>query len=155
MRDINEHTPGEDLIIKAAVRMLVPFAQLFGLYVVVHGHYSPGGGFQGGVILGAAFIMLALAFDMKTSQQYMTIGVNAAFNNLGAAIFVGVGVLCALFGGLFLDYSALDKLIPLGPVEWRSFGIFLVEVGVGFTVMSIMVLLYWNLSSAGSMEEGL
>ncbi len=155
MRDINEHTPGEDLIIKAAVRLMVPFAQLFGLYVIVHGHYSPGGGFQGGVILGAAFIMLALAFDMKTSQQYMTIGVNAAFSNLGVAIFVGVGVLCALFGGLFLDYSALDKLIPLGPVEWRSFGIFLIEVGVGFAVMSIMVLLYWNLSSAGKMDEGL
>ena len=155
MRDINEHTPGEDLIIKTAVRLLVPFAQMFGLYVVVHGHYSPGGGFQGGVILGAAFIMLALAFDMKTSQQYMTIRVNAAFSNLGAAIFVGVGALCAIFGGLFLDYSALDVLIPLGPVEWRSFGIFLVEVGVGFAVMSIMVLLYWNLSSAGSMDEGL
>ena len=155
MRDINEHTPGEDLIIKTAVRLMVPFAQLFGLYVIVHGHYSPGGGFQGGVILGAAFIMLALAFDMETSQQDMTIRVNAVFNNLGAAIFVGVGALCAIFGGLFLDYSALDKLIPMGPVEWRSFGIFLVEVGVGFTVMSIMVLLYWNLSSGGSMDKGL
>jgi multicomponent Na+:H+ antiporter subunit B len=155
VRDINEHTPGEDLIIKAAVRLMVPFAQLFGLYVIVHGHYSPGGGFQGGVILGAAFIMLALAFDMKTSQQYMTVRVNTVFNNLGAAIFIGVGALCAIFGGLFLDYSALDKLIPMGPVEWRSFGIFLVEVGVGFTVMSIMVLLYWNLSSGGSMDEGL
>ena len=155
MRDINEHTPGEDLIIKTAVRLMVPFAQLFGLYVIVHGHYSPGGGFQGGVILGATFIMLALAFDMETSQQYMTIRVNAVFNNLGAAIFVGVGALCAIFGGLFLDYSALDKLIPMGPVEWRSFGIFLVEVGVGFTVMSIMVLLYWNLSSGGSMDKGL
>jgi len=155
VRDINEHTPGEDLIIKTAVRLMVPFAQLFGLYVIVHGHYSPGGGFQGGVILGATFIMLALAFDMETSQQYMTIRVNAVFNNLGAAIFVGVGALCAIFGGLFLDYSALDKLIPMGPVEWRSFGIFLVEVGVGFTVMSIMVLLYWNLSSGGSMDKGL
>ena len=154
MRDINEHTPGEDLIIKTAVRLMVPFAQLFGLYVIVHGHYSPGGGFQGGVILGAAF-MLALAFDVKTSQQYMTIRVNTVFNNLGAAIFVGVGALSAIFGGLFLDYSALDKLIPMGPVEWRSFGIFLVEVGVGFTVMSIMVLLYWNLSSGGAMDEGL
>ena len=155
MRDINEHTPGEDLIIKTAVRLMVPFAQLFGLYVIVHGHYSPGGGFQGGVILGAAFIMLALAFDVKTSQQYMTIWVNTVFNNLGAAIVVGVGALSAIFGGLFLDYSALDKLIPMGPVEWRSFGIFLVEVGVGFTVMSIMVLLYWNLSSGGAMDEGL
>ena len=155
MRDINEHTVGEDLIIKTAVRLMVPFAQLFGLYVIVHGHYSPGGGFQGGVILGAAFIMLALAFDMKTSQQFMTIRVNTIFSNLGAAIFVGVGALCAIFGGLFLDYSALDVLIPMGPIEWRSFGIFLVEVGVGFAVMSIMVLLYWNLSSGGTMDEGL
>jgi len=155
MRDLNEHTAGEDLIITTAVRLMVPFIQLFGLYVIVHGHYSPGGGFQGGVILGAAFILLALAYDLKTSQKFMTVKINAILGNLGAAIFIGVGVLCALFGGLFLDYSALDALIPLGPVAWRSFGIFLVEVGVGLTVMSIMVLLYWNLSSGGAMDEGL
>ncbi len=155
MRDVHEHSAGEDLIIKTSVRLLVPFIQLFGLYVIVHGHYSPGGGFQGGVILGASFILLALAYDMKTSQEYMKVGVNALLGNLGATIFVGVGTLCAIFGGLFLDYSALDVLIPLGPVEWRSFGIFLVEVGVGLTVMSIMVLLYWNLSSGGTLDEGL
>lgn len=155
MRDIDEHSAGETLIIRTSVRLLVPFIQLFGLYVIVHGHYSPGGGFQGGVILGAAFILLALAYDVKTSQEYMSIKVNAILGNLGAAIFVGVGALCAIFGGLFLDYSALDKLIPMGPIEWRSFGIFLVEVGVGLAVMSIMVLLYWNLSSGGSMDEGL
>lgn len=155
MRDIYEHKAGEDLIIKTSIRLLVPFIQLFGLYVIVHGHYSPGGGFQGGVILGSAFILLALAFDVKTSQEYMSIKANAIMGNAGAAIFVGVGALCAIFGGLFLDYSALDVLIPMGPIEWRSFGIFLVEVGVGLAVMSIMVLLYWNLSSGGSMDEGL
>ena len=155
MRDIYEHTAGEDLIIKTSVRLLFTFIQLFGLYVIVHGHYSPGGGFQGGVILGAAFILLALAYDMNTSQEYMTIKVNAVFTNLGAAIFIGVGVLSALFGGLFLDYAALNELIPIGRIEWHSFGIFLVEVGVGITVMSIMVLLYWNLSSGGTLDEGL
>lgn len=155
MRDINEHSAGEDLIIKISVRILIPFIQLFGLYVIVHGHYSPGGGFQGGVILGASFILLALAYGVKTSQEYMSIKVNAVLSNLGAAIYVGIGALCAILGGLFLDYSALNKLIPLGTVEWRSFGIFLIETGVGLTVMSIMVLLYWNLSSGGSMDEGL
>lgn len=155
MSQVDKHTVGEDLIIKTAVRLMVPFIQLFGLYVIVHGHYSPGGGFQGGVILGASYILLALAYDLKTSQEYMSTRINAVFSNLGATIFIGVGVLCALFGGLFLDYSALDRLIPLGPVEWRSFGIFLVEAGVGFTVMSIMLLLYWNLSSGGLMDEGL
>lgn len=155
MKDLDAHTAGEDLIIKTAVRLMVPFIQLFGLYVIVHGHYSPGGGFQGGVILGAAFILLALAYGLKASQEFMTVKINAILGNLGAAIFIGVGALCAIFGGLFLDYSALDVLIPLGPIEWRSFGIFLVEVGVGLTVMSIMVLLYWNLSSGGAMDEGL
>jgi len=155
MRDIHEYTSGEELIIKTSVRLMVPFIQLFGLYVIVHGHYSPGGGFQGGVILGSSFILLALAYDLRTSQIYMPIRKNALLGNLGPAIYVGVGALSALFGGLFLDYSALDKLIPLGHEEWRSFGIFLVEVGVGLAVMSIMLLLYWNLSSGGAMDEGL
>lgn len=155
MRDIYEYTAGQDLIIKTSVRLMVPFIQLFGLYVIVHGHYSPGGGFQGGVILGASFILLALAYDLKVSQRYMPIRVNAIFGNLGPAIYVGVGALSALFGGLFLDYAALDRLVHLGPIEWHSFGIFLVEVGVGLAVMSIMLLLYWNLSSGGAMDEGL
>ncbi|HEX9776531.1 MAG TPA: MnhB domain-containing protein [Geopsychrobacteraceae bacterium] len=146
---------GESRIIRTAVRLLVPFVQLFGLYVIVHGHYSPGGGFQGGVILGASFIMLSLAFDQQTSMRFMSERANALLGNLGALIFIGVAALCAVFGGLFLDYGALDVLIPLGPVEWRSFGIFLVEVGVGLAVMSIMVSLFWDLGSAGRMDEGL
>ncbi len=146
---------GESLIIQTAVRLMVPFIQLFGLYVIVHGHYSPGGGFQGGVILGASFVALALAFDQKFSMRLMSERANGVFGNLGALIFTGTAVLCALFGGLFLDYSALDKLIPLGPIEWRSFGIFVIEVGVGLAVMSIMVSLFWDLGSNGDMDEGL
>ncbi len=146
---------GESLIIQTAVRLMVPFIQLFGLYVIVHGHYSPGGGFQGGVILGASFVALALAFDQKFSMQYMSEKANGIFGNIGALIFTGTAALCALFGGMFLDYSALDVIIPLGPIEWRSFGIFVVEVGVGLAVMSIMAALYWVLGSKGEMEEGL
>lgn len=146
---------GESLIIQTSVRMLVPFIQLFGLYVIVHGHYSPGGGFQGGVILGSSFIILALAFDQHTSLQYMAERANLILGNLGVLIFTGVGALCAIFGGLFLDYSALNVILPLGAEEWRSFGIFLVEVGVGLAVMSIMASLFWDIGSAGKMDEGL
>lgn len=146
---------GESLIIQTAVRIMVPFIQLFGLYVIVHGHYSPGGGFQGGVVLGASFVLLALAFDQKFSMKYMSEKANGVLGNIGALIYTGTAALCAIFGGLFLDYSALDKLIPLGPVGWRSFGIFIVEVGVGLAVMSIMAALFWVLGSNGDMEEGL
>ncbi|MDX9708138.1 MAG: Na(+)/H(+) antiporter subunit B [Trichloromonas sp.] len=150
-----EQPLGDSAIVRTGVRLLVPFIQLFGLYIIVHGHYSPGGGFQGGVVLGSSFILLALAYDLKTSIRHFSLGANAALANTGVLIYTGVAVLCAIFGGLFLDYSALDKLIPLGPVEWRSFGIFLVEVGVGLAVMSIMVSLFWDLSSGGELDEGL
>ena len=146
---------GESLIIQTAVRVMVPFVQIFGLYVIVHGHYSPGGGFQGGVVLGASFILLALAFDLKTSVRHFSERINNRLGNAGALIYTGTAALCAIMGGLFLDYSALDAIIPLGPIEWRSFGIFLVEVGVGLAVMSIMVSLYWDLGSGGELDEGL
>jgi len=146
---------GESVIIQTAVRLMLPFIQLFGLYVIVHGHYSPGGGFQGGVILGASFILTAVAFDLKTSLRRLSERVDTVLGNVGALIFVGTGVLCALLGGLFLDYSALANVIPLDPVEWRSLGIFIVEVGVGLAVMSIMASLYWDLSSRGELDEGL
>ena len=156
LQELARHKAGGDnLIIRTSVRLLVPFIQLFGLYVIVHGHYSPGGGFQGGVVLGASFILLALAFDLRTSLHFMSEGANIILGNAGALIYIGIGVLCALIGGLFLDYAALDRLIPLGPVEWRSFGIFLVEVGVGIAVMSIMASLYWDIGSGGEMDEGL
>ncbi len=159
MRTLQERArtrkPGDSPVIQMPARLMIPFIQLFGLYVIVHGHYSPGGGFQGGVILGSSFILMAIAFDLQTTIGYLSERSNLRMANAGAFIFVGTGVLCALLGGLFLDYSALARIIPIDPVEWRSLGIFLVEVGVGLTVMNIMVSLYWDLGSAGRMDEGL
>ncbi len=152
---VGKNPEGDNLIIRTAVRLLVPFIQLYGLYVIVHGHYSPGGGFQGGVVLGASFILLALAYDLKTSLSFMSERVNSLLSNVGALIFVGIALLCALLGGLFLDYAALARLIPMAAEEWHSFGIFLVELGVGLAVMSIMASLFWDLASGGDMGEGL
>lgn len=146
---------GEDLIIRTSVSLLVPFIQLFSLYVLAHGHYSPGGGFQGGVLLGASYILMALAFDLKRSMQIFPLRANLIAGNVGALIFVGIGVLCALLGGYFLDYAAFAKVIPMAVPDWRSLGILLVEVGVGLGVASIMLSLYWDLASGGHLEEGL
>jgi len=146
---------GPSLIIEVAVRVMIPFIQLFGLYVIAHGHYSPGGGFQGGVVLGASFILMAIAFDLKTSLRFFSLRANAVMASSGVFIYTGTGVLCALLGGLFLDYSAMDALLALGPVEWRSMGVFIVELGVGLAVTAIMASLFWDLSSGGDMEKGL
>ena len=146
---------GPSLIIEMGVRIMIPFIQLFGLYVIAHGHLSPGGGFQGGVVLGASFILMAIAFDLKTSLRFFSLRANAVMAASGVFIYTGTGVLCALLGGLFLDYSAMDVLLALGPVEWRSMGVFIVELGVGLAVTAIMASLFWDLASGGDLEEGL
>jgi multicomponent Na+:H+ antiporter subunit B len=146
---------GPSLIIEYAVRVMIPFIQLFGLYVIAHGHYSPGGGFQGGVVLGASFILMAIAFDLKTALRFFSLRANTIMASSGVFVYSGTAVLCALLGGLFLDYSALDAIIPLGPIEWRSMGVFVVELGVGLAVTSIMASLFWDLASGGNMDKGL
>ena len=108
MRDIHEHTTGEDLIIKTSVRLMVPFIQVFGLYVIVHGHYSPGGGFQGGVILGASFILLAISYDFKFITGIMNEWWKVMLGNIGVLIYAGIGFLCLLLGANILDYSILS-----------------------------------------------
>jgi multicomponent Na+:H+ antiporter subunit B len=146
---------GTDLIIRTSVSMMVPFIQVFGLYVIIHGHYSPGGGFQGGVLLGASFILLALAYDMKYSMQHISEKVNALLVNVGVLIFAGFGVLCAMLGGFLLDYGAWSTVLSTATPVARYWGIFVIEVGVGLGVMGIMVSLYWDLASDGTREEGL
>ncbi|HIJ40637.1 MAG TPA: Na(+)/H(+) antiporter subunit B [Deltaproteobacteria bacterium] len=150
----NLWTP-QDLIITTACRLLIPFIQLFALYVIAHGHYSPGGGFQGGVILGSSIILLAISHDLRTSLTRISEKGAGLLCAVGVFIYAGTGALCLLLGGNFLDYGALSKILPLDPVSARSFGILIVEVGVGIAVMGSMIWIYSNVSSAGRYREGL
>lgn len=144
-----------DLIIETACRMLVPFLQLFGLYVIAHGHYSPGGGFQGGVILAASIILLAISHDLRTAIARMSERVHAILSAVGVFIFAGTGALCLLLGLNFLDYGALASILHVDPVTARSHGILIVEIGVGLAVMATMIWIYNNISSKGKYDEGL
>lgn len=145
----------DDLVIKVTCRLIVPFILLFGLYVIAHGHYSPGGGFQGGVILGAALILYALSHDLRSAIARISEKVAVFFYATGVFIYAGTGVLCVLLGKNFLDYGALATIFGVDPVPARSIGILMVEIGVGMAVMGVMISLYYNLSSAGKHDEGL
>jgi len=144
-----------DFIIEKVCCYLIPFIQLFGLFVIAHGHHSPGGGFQGGVILGASIILLSLSHDLRTALKRMGEKTSALFSTFGVLIYAGTGALCLLLGYNFLDYQALDPLLPGGPVMARYHGILLVEVGVGMAVMGTMIWIFRNLASRGRHEEGL
>lgn len=144
-----------DFITAKVCRLMIPFLQIFGLYIIVHGHHSPGGGFQGGVVLGAAWILLAISHDLQSACDRYTERRMFVYVALGVLIYAGTGALAVMYGGNFLDYSSLAPLYGLDAIASRSFGIFVVEVGVGFTVMATMILLYNFLSSAGRCDEGL
>jgi multicomponent Na+:H+ antiporter subunit B len=146
---------GADIILQTAARLLVPPMQIFALYVVAHGHHSPGGGFQGGVILGASFILLALAYDLKFVLKRIKEKTVLRLSAIGVLIYAGIGFICMLLGGNLLDYGAWSSLLGITTVEARSHGMLGVEIGVAFTVMAIMLSLYIDLASGGDLDEGL
>ncbi|HMA84150.1 MAG TPA: Na(+)/H(+) antiporter subunit B, partial [Desulfosalsimonadaceae bacterium] len=144
-----------DLIIQKAVGLVVPFLQLFALYVIAHGHHSPGGGFQGGVIFGATIILMAISNDLRSTTRRISETISSKLASTGVLIYAGTGALCLLLGANFLNYSQLSKLIHVSTVMARSHGILLIEIGVGLAVAAVMIWIYYNLASAGRHDEGL
>lgn len=137
----------DDIIIQTVCRILIPFIQLYGLYVIAHGHSSPGGGFQGGVILGASFILLCLSHDMEELIKRVSRRANVILCSIGVIVYSGIGVLCLLLGGKYLDYSWLHKILPIDHIVARSMGILGIEIGVGITVMAVMISIFLDLAS--------
>ena len=143
----------DDIIIKTLARVLVPFILLYALYVIMHGHYSPGGGFQGGVILGASLVLLVITHGLKDTQKRISEKSVAIFSSLGVLIYAGIGVLCLILLGNFLDYSKLAILLNVPLAQARSLGILGVEIGVGLAVMAVMFSIFCNIATGGKQGE--
>ena len=128
------------LVLRVIAKLLIPFILLFALYVQFHGDYGPGGGFQAGVIFASGFILYALIFGLKNAELILPRGILRFGIALGVLIFAGVGIYDLLMGGKYLDYSVMS----LNPVKGQHLGIFLVELGVGITVSSVMVVVFFT-----------
>ncbi len=153
--DYPEPDEGSDIIVRSTCHLMVPLIQLFALYVVAHGHHSPGGGFQGGVMLGASYILLALACGLPVAKRRMGERKAIVLAATGIIIYAGWGVACLFFGGNFLDYASLDPVLPGDKEMARSHSMLVVEIGVAFTVTAIMFAIYSNLATRGRLEKGL
>lgn len=128
-------------IVDGVARLLVPFIQIFALYVISHGHYGPGGGFQGGVILAAALMLLRLTLGEEEEHRFFSTTTATMLASIGILIYAGAGVLPLFFGGAFLDYARLP--IPgMSGAELRALGILIVESGVGLVVWGTLVIIF-------------
>ncbi len=126
------------LIPQVVGRLLIPFIVLFGLYVQFHGEYGPGGGFQAGALIASGVIMYALlegeAAALSAVPQRVLMGLVIG----GACLYGGVGLLCILLGGNFLEYSVLSA----DPVSGQQLGILLIEAGVGMAVCGALLSIF-------------
>lgn len=106
--------PEGGFILKTGADLLFPLLLVVGFYVVFHGHLSPGGGFQGGVILAAAFFLAVLA---RPQRELNHTGITL-FEGFAGAAFIAIGLWSLLEGGTFLqpmlDKGVLGELVSAG-----------------------------------------
>lgn len=139
-RELEQHQ-----VLKIVAKMVVPVILLFGLYVQFHGEYSPGGGFQAGVLFAAGIILYALVFGLQPARRVIPPRVLNWLPAAGVLIFGLTGVLNQFLGGNFLDYNTLAE----NPQTAQQLGIIMIEVGVGVTVASVMLLIYFIFAERG------
>lgn len=131
----------ESTVIMTTVRVVVPFVLTFGLFIMFHGADSPGGGFQGGVVAGAVVMMLAFAYGIDVTRNWIDTRLLAFLGAAGVLTFVVVGLGGIVLGGSFLEYS-------LYPIKKASkYGMEVVELGIGAIVASIAVGLFFVLAA--------
>lgn len=127
----------DHLILRIVSKFLIPVILLFAFYVQFHGELGPGGGFQAGVIAAAALIVHMLVFGVDATRKVAPVGILRTLAACGGLLYGGVGVASLLLGANYLDYSVLGT----SPVAGQHVGIIVIELGVGLTVASTMVLL--------------
>lgn len=137
---LNQSMHEQHLILRITSKMLLPFIMLFALYVQFHGDFGPGGGFQAGVIFAAAIILYAMLFGMNTARRVINQSFIQFLAASGVLLYGSVGAVSLLSGKNFLDYSALST----NPIAGQHLGILLIELGVGITVASIMIIIFFN-----------
>jgi len=137
-------------VLRVSSKLLMPPIMLFALYVQFHGDFGPGGGFQAGVIFPSAFILYALLFGVNQARRVAPGSVIRATLALGLLLYAGTGVAGLLLGGNYLNYSVLAH----DQVHGQHLGILLIEFGVGMTVASAMITIFFIFAGRGPSEMG-
>ena len=147
-----EHEKGMSLIVKTVTRLTVGLILLYGVYIVIHGHVSPGGGFAGGVIIALSFIHLLLAYGKDVAFEKLPKSVAAFFESLGALFFLGIALLGFVGGYFFLNFLPKGqpfKLFSAGIIPLCNVAICF-KVGAGiFAIFMALILLKLDVEKEG------
>ncbi|MFO7774960.1 MAG: MnhB domain-containing protein [Candidatus Hydrogenedentota bacterium] len=141
MTSPREH--GMSLIVRTVTRLTVGLILLYGIYIVLHGHVSPGGGFAGGVIIALSFVHLMLAFGRETAMQALSESRGALVESLGATLFLVIALLGFGGGHFFVNFLGQGEpftLFSAGAIPLSNISIAL-KVGGGLFAAAVALVL--------------
>jgi multicomponent Na+:H+ antiporter subunit B len=135
---------GMTLIVKTVTRLTIGLMFLFGIYIIFHGHLSPGGGFAGGVIVALSFVQMMLAFGKGVAVTKISKNLASNLESIGALMFLSIALLGFLGGAFFLNVLAKGspfRLFSSGTIILSNIAIG-IKVGVGlFAIFLALVIL--------------
>jgi len=131
-------TESASLVLSTGCRVLFPLILVFGTYVFIHGHLTPGGGFQGGAIIASGFLLIYLGCRERRISRVAS---NLA-ESLGGLVFVVIGLLGLVFGSYFLlnflPKGTANTLLSAGVIP-------IIYIAIGFKVGSELASIIDNL----------
>ena len=142
---MREAASGMSLIVKTITRLTVGLILLYGIYIVIHGHISPGGGFAGGVIIALSLIHLMLAFGKDLVLKKVSKAAASLFESIGALMFLAIALTGFIGGYFFLNFFTNKgepfKLFSAGIIPLCNIAISL-KVGAGlFAIFVVLVIM--------------
>ena len=141
----------KDIIVKICGSIILPLALLLGIYIILHGHLSPGGGFQGGVIIASSVSIYYVAYGREKTLKMFNSKRPSRMEELGALTFIFIASLGVIYG-----VSFFSNILSKGNVGniFSSGTVFFMNFAVGYKVLAgISVLILVVISSLKGEEE--
>lgn len=137
---------GTSLIVRTITRKLFPFILLFGGYLISYGHLSPGGGFQGGVVVGSALVLLGLSQGVhETRQRFSTHRLNRT-EHLALTTFLILCIVAWSRGYSFLKALFPEAIPSAGPILCFN-------LAIGAKVGAAITLIFYALVDGKGVDE--
>ena len=141
----SESPKGMTPIVKTVVRFAMGIVFMFGWYIIIYGHLTPGGGFAGGTILACGYVLLTLAFGKEVALAKMSDRWASIIDNSAAFLFAATAIVGIAFGYFFLNFPPHGK-----PFNLVSAGLIpLYNILIGLKVTSSLFAIFLALSIFG------
>jgi len=138
---------GMTVVVKTIASWVKVLIFLFGIYIIIFGHLTPGGGFAGGVILASSYVLLMLAFGREFVEENLPLPLASKLDCVGAFLFALIAVLGLVLGGSFFVNFLYQKYLPGQALNLISAGtIPLSNIAIGLKVGASLFLVILSLS---------